>query len=102
MMLNLLYEGGRDWSVNEILSEYQNRGTPVEAKDPSNALRAAVAEANRAGTIVRTAPGRYRAADDPSGVMSQMAQDTKDRVTGGMDVILSGGPHPGNQGEAAG
>jgi len=61
MMLRLLMETDRDWSVNEILEEYRNRGNPVQAKDPSNALRAAVAEANKAGTIFRTTVGRYKA-----------------------------------------
>lgn len=61
MMLALLGESDRDWSVNEVLAEYESRGTPVQAQDPSNALRAAVAEANKVGQIFRTATGRYKA-----------------------------------------
>ncbi len=60
-MMRLLVATDHDWSVAEILREYEDRGTPLQAKDPSNALRAAIAEANKAGTIFRTAPGRYKA-----------------------------------------
>jgi hypothetical protein len=87
MMLNLLYESGRDWSVNEILAEYENRGTPVQAKDPSNALRAAITEENKAGTIMRTAPGRYIASIYDAGPAH--GDDS-------MDAILRGGDHPEN------
>jgi len=62
MMLQLLVEANRDWSVSEVLAEYERRGFPVKAKDPKNALRAAVAEANRDGAIFRTAIGRYKSA----------------------------------------
>jgi len=62
MLLDLLNESDRDWSVNEILAEYMKRGTPIHGKDPSNALRAAIADANKAHTIVRTDVGRYAAA----------------------------------------
>jgi hypothetical protein len=65
MMLNLLDEGDRDWSVAEILAEYQHRGTPVHGKDPDNALRAAIADAYKAGTIARTSIGRYSSARWP-------------------------------------
>lgn len=64
MMLDLMHEDrDRDWSVNEILDEYQRRGTPVHGKDPNNALRAAIADAHKAGTIVRTTTGRYKLYD---------------------------------------
>jgi hypothetical protein len=62
MMLQLLVESDRDWSVAEVLAEYDRRGFPIQAKDPKNALRAAVAEANRDGAIFRTALGRYKSA----------------------------------------
>ncbi len=62
MLLQLLVEADRDWSVGEVLVEYDRRGFPIKAKDPKNALRAAVAEANRDGDIFRTATGRYKAA----------------------------------------
>jgi hypothetical protein len=93
MMLNLLYEeSDRDWSVNEILTEYESRGNPVTAKDPSNALRAAVAEANKAGTIVRTVPGRYRAAAEAIDMTPPaLAYES-------MDLINSGGPNPEPEG----
>lgn len=61
MMLRLLGEEDRDWSVNEILDEYQRRGVTFYVKDPKNALRAAVSESNRDGQITRTSAGRYKA-----------------------------------------
>ena len=68
MLLNLLREDfSRDWSVNEILAEYEERGTPIHGAKPENSLRAAIADSNKSGQIVRTDAGRYRAAnsDDP-------------------------------------
>lgn len=62
MALSLMEEADRSWSVGEILAEYERRGTPVHGKDPNNALRAAIADAFKAGMIHRTAPGRYVAA----------------------------------------
>ena len=59
-MLVLMAEADRDWSVAEVLEEYDRRGFPIQAKDPKNALRAAVAEANRDGLIFRTSTGRYK------------------------------------------
>jgi hypothetical protein len=60
MMQALLDEEDRDWSSFEILQEYQRRGRPIHGKDPDNALRAALADAHKAGRIERTAPGRYK------------------------------------------
>ncbi len=62
LMMRLMLEGDRDWSVPEVIQEYENRGITFQVKDPNNALRAAVAEENKKGTILRTAPGRYKAA----------------------------------------
>ncbi len=60
LMLDLMAEGDRDWSTNEILTEYDARGTPVHGKDPGNAIRAALAEALKADQIIRTQVGRYK------------------------------------------
>lgn len=57
----LLEEGDRDWSVGEVLAEYQDRGTPVHGQDPSNALRAAMADAKKKRMVVSTDVGRYKA-----------------------------------------
>ncbi len=91
MMLNLLYEQDRDWSVNEILAEYESRGTPITAKDPNNALRAAVAEANKTGDIVRTAQGRYKAAEPPSD--DSVPLDPSEGLG-----FVAGGHHPESEG----
>lgn len=61
MMLRLLGEEDRDWSVNEIIVEYTKRKTPVQGKSPSNSLRAAIAESYKAGQVFRTTTGRYKA-----------------------------------------
>lgn len=61
MMMQLVNEENRDWSTAEILTEYQHRGTPIHGKDPNNALRAAIADAYKAGQIARTTTGRYKA-----------------------------------------
>lgn len=61
MALDLMNEKDRDWSVAEILDEYERRGTPVHGKDPNNALRAAIADAHKAKVIFRTSIGRYKA-----------------------------------------
>lgn len=62
LMLDLLAESDRDWSVGEVIAEYGRRSVPIHVKDPNNAMRAAVAEANAAGQIFRVSPGRYKAA----------------------------------------
>lgn len=61
MLVNLLDEEDRDWSAAEILAAYRRRGNPVHGKDPSNALRAALADAKKRGMIVATGVGRYKA-----------------------------------------
>ncbi|SRR5579875_568974 len=86
MMLRLLWEEDQDWSVSEILEEYRKRGTPIQAKDPSNALRAALAEENKAGSIYRVAPGRYKAA--------KFRLPLERLPTESLDELLSGGHHP--------
>ena len=67
MLVRLLDEADRDWSVSEILSEYESRGTPVNGANPDKNLRAAIVEARKAGRVERTAYGRYRSTkfDDP-------------------------------------
>lgn len=59
-LMSLLDEERRDWSAGEILDAYQRRGDPIHGADPSNALRAAIADAHKKGMIVRTDVGRYR------------------------------------------
>jgi len=67
MLLTLLREDyDRDWSVAEIMAEYQKRGTPIHGTKPENALRAAITDAHKREQILRTAPGRYKAATSDS------------------------------------
>lgn len=81
MAIALMDEADQDWSTSEILAEYQRRGTPVHGKDPSNALRAALADAKKRGMIVNTRPGRYKSARWAS------AQRTG---LGGLSALLDG------------
>ena len=60
MVVILLDEGNRDWSVSEILYEYERRGTPVHGANPDKSVRAGILEAEKAGQIQRTDRGRYR------------------------------------------
>ncbi len=66
MIVTLLEEEDRDWSVGEILAEYTRRGTPVHGQDPSNAARAALADAKKRGKVTSTTVGRYRASKRPT------------------------------------
>jgi len=60
MVVALLDEAGRDWSTQEILDEYQRRGTPIHGASPEKALRAAFNDAKKAGQIESTSRGRYK------------------------------------------
>ncbi len=60
-LVALLEEEARDWSAGEIIHEYERRGDPIQGADPSNALRAAFADAKKRGMIVSTGVGRYQA-----------------------------------------
>jgi hypothetical protein len=60
-LVTLLEEEPRDWSAGEILQEYKRRGDPIQGADPSNALRAAFADAKKKGMIYSTSVGRYMA-----------------------------------------
>lgn len=59
-VVRLLSEANRDWSAGEIIAEYKDRGDPIQGTDPSNALRAALADAKKKGMIVPTGVGRYQ------------------------------------------
>lgn len=61
-VLRLLDEAARDWSAGEIIEEYRRRDDPIHGRDPSNALRAALADAKKKGMIVSTGVGRYKSA----------------------------------------
>jgi hypothetical protein len=61
MLLALLDEADREWTVPEVLREYEVRGTPVHGKRPDHALRVAVGDTLKAGRIFRTATGHYKA-----------------------------------------
>jgi len=59
-LVALLDEEDRDWTVGEVIAEYERRGVPFTVKAPDNALRAALVEAQRKGQVERTTPGRYK------------------------------------------
>ncbi len=59
--VELANEAARDWSADEILTEYERRGTPVAVEDPRNAVFSALSRATQRGLLVRTGRGRYMA-----------------------------------------
>lgn len=82
MLVALLDEADRDWSVSEVLEEYKRRGTPVHGTVPDKSLRSALVEAKKAGQVENTRWGRYR-----STKFTPSASDAMSRMFGG-------GPHP--------
>lgn len=60
----LAEEKNRDWSVREIINAYKDRGQPFEGafEQIDRAMRAAIVHAVRKGQLVKTKPGRYKAA----------------------------------------
>lgn len=66
-VIALLEEDNRDWSTSEIIDEYERRGDPIKALDPTNSVRSAMAKARVKGTLLQMATGRYKHAmwEDP-------------------------------------
>lgn len=68
--IDILNEEDRVWTVAGIIQEYDRRGAPVEAADPANALRTALATLVKRGQAVRESPGFFRSTkfsvSDPS------------------------------------
>lgn len=60
--LDLANEGPRDWSAEEIVTEYANRGTPLAVQDPRNSVFSALSRAAKKGLLLRVAHGKYVAA----------------------------------------
>lgn len=59
LTLALLDEAPRDWSADEVVEEYERRGSPFTVQDPRNAMFSAFSRLSREGHIVRTGHGRY-------------------------------------------
>ena len=55
----LLHNPNRTWAVGDIILEFQRSGSPPQAKDVGNAVRTALSEAAKDGTIKRVSPGVY-------------------------------------------
>ena len=53
-------EQDRDWSTTEVIEEYDRRGDPIKALDPTNSVRSAMAKARVKGTLVQMGTGRYK------------------------------------------
>ncbi len=71
---HLLGESDRLWTAREILAECAERGTPLKASDPPNALRTALSLLARSGEVVRVSPGVYRSASFVEGGGPTVAQ----------------------------
>jgi hypothetical protein len=59
-LVALLDEGDRDWSVREVIDEYENRGDPFTGSNPDSAIRAAIVTAVEKDEIFRQDVGRYK------------------------------------------
>jgi len=60
-VLDLLCEADRDWSVADIVREYERRGDPIASSKPPSAVRTAFAKLYADKDVVRTSQGRYTA-----------------------------------------
>lgn len=60
MAKTLLDQEDRVWTVAAIISEYEKRGTPVQAADPANALRTALSTLVKRGDAYRESAGYFR------------------------------------------
>jgi hypothetical protein len=59
LTVDLVSTSDQAWTASEVLSALRDRGVPIVAKDPANAVRTAMARAAKAGTIQRVGEGRY-------------------------------------------
>jgi hypothetical protein len=62
MALSLMESQGRVWTYDDIMEEYQRRGTPIHGTQPKQALRTAVWELVKSGKVVSIEPGKFKAA----------------------------------------
>lgn len=60
-IVSLAEEEDRNWSVGQMISEYNRRGAPFTGANPDSAVRAAIVTATQKDELYRTAHGRYRA-----------------------------------------
>jgi len=83
---SLLDEAPRAWTAAEIIEQYDQRGDPVQAADPANAIRTSFSTLLKKGEVVKVKEGVYRSAkfvdktDDRPGFVSdeQIARDRDD------------------------
>lgn len=94
--LDLANEAPKDWSADEIIKEYENRGTPLEVKDPRNAMFSALSRATKKGDLVRVGHGRYIARKwMPDGIVARGFESD-----GGMQPIFDLGENAATPEEA--
>ena len=70
VVVSLLDEEAKDWSAPEVLAELESRKVELRSKDPANAVRAALAEANKNGEAFRTGYGKYMSTRYQEGQMA--------------------------------
>lgn len=61
-VIDLAAEADRQWSPEEMLTEFKARDIPFDVADLQNSVFSALSRAHRKGALVRPAPGRYRSA----------------------------------------
>lgn len=61
-VLDLIEEGDREWTPDEVAAEFNRREVPLPVKDPKKQAQTALALLARDQLAVRVAPNRYRAA----------------------------------------
>lgn len=61
-VIDLAAEEDRQWSPEEMLTEFKARDIPFDVADLQNSVFSALSRAHRKGALVRPTPGRYRSA----------------------------------------
>ncbi len=82
MLLELLEESDRDWTVAEVLAEYEARNDPVHGQRPPHAMRVAVGDSHKAGDIFRTSVGRYKSVKwRTAPIVAQLSEAPNEPIT---------------------
>lgn len=92
-ILALLRESQRDWTVPQMVREYEQRGEPFESENPDSTVRAALKTALKHREVVRTPQGRYIAtewlADDENQRLGEQLVDHARDVRGSLLAQVS-------------
>jgi hypothetical protein len=73
---SLLDEGPKAWTASEIIEQYSQRGDPIMAADPGNAIRTAFSNLYHHDEIVKVKDGVYRSAKFPGAAPPESASQS--------------------------